>query len=98
MQIVIDIPEPMIEFINKIGICRAEHVRRLEKAIKNGIPLPKGHGRLIDAYALTERMKQRHYEKADEESYWVADIVATALNPNNGYAPTIIEADKEAEE
>lgn len=48
MQIVIDIPEPVIKFINKIGICRAEHVRRLEKAIKNGTPLPKGHGRLID--------------------------------------------------
>ena len=88
----------MINFINKIGICRAEHVHRLEKAIANGIPLPNGHGRLIDADALNEPMKQRHYENADEESYWIADVIETALNPNNGYAPTIIEADKEVDE
>lgn len=95
MKIVIDIPKETYETILMVG-SGAPFV--IDNAIRNGTPLPEGHGRLIDAHALTERMKQRHYEKADEESYWVADIVATALNPNNGYAPTIIEADKEINE
>ena len=97
MQIVIDIPEGTYDLI-KHNVQAQSAFENAFYAIRRGTVLPKGHGRLIDAYALTERMKQRHYEIADEESYWVADIIATALNPNNGYAPTIIEADKEANE
>lgn len=48
MQIVIDIPEDMYNGIinnrRPLG-CIAEML----DAIKNGTPLPKGHGRLIDA-------------------------------------------------
>lgn len=99
MEIVIKIPDKKYEALKMLETATIGlRLGVVEKAIINGTPLPKGHGRLIDAEALNERMKQRHYEKADEESYWVADIVATALNPNNGYAPTIIEADKEVEE
>lgn len=58
MQIVIDIPEEKYQGI----INMAEEIldastfcspRYLYKAVLNGIPLPKGHGRLIDADALT---------------------------------------------
>lgn len=47
MQIVIDIPEGTYEYWK-------EHCHEfvLSEAIKNGTPLPKGHGRLIDADAL----------------------------------------------
>lgn len=43
MQIVIDIDEEYIKIINKNGASNYP-----EEVIKNGIPLPKGHGRLKD--------------------------------------------------
>ena len=48
MQIVIDIPE---EEYRKVQDGRAS-VSMMQKAIRNGTPLPKGHGRLIDADRL----------------------------------------------
>lgn len=57
MRLVIDIPEEKYQGI----INMAEEIldastfcspRYLYKAVLNGIPLPKGHGRLIDADAL----------------------------------------------
>ncbi len=61
-------------------------------AIKNGTPLPKGHGRLIDADALNVRMEQRINEIGDDRSIWEASGVETALDM---FASTVIEADKE---
>lgn len=46
MQIVIDIPKEMYENALNGYLCGSEI---LVNAIKNGIALPKGHGRLIDA-------------------------------------------------
>ena len=54
----------------------------LLRAIRNGTPLPKGHGRLIDADALYDQ-----YQYADYD-----------FDKTLEYAPTIIEADKESEE
>ena len=54
----------------------------LYKAIANGTPLPKGHGRLIDENDLW-------FEDIDDIS------CVTQRNVEN--APTIIEADKESE-
>lgn len=45
MQIVIDISE---DDYRKVQDGRAS-VSMMRKVIRNGIPLPKGHGRLIDA-------------------------------------------------
>jgi hypothetical protein len=53
-------------------------------AIKNGTPLPKGHGRLIDADALMEYCRNNINKTVD-----CNDIARF---------PTIIEADKESEE
>lgn len=53
MQIVIDIPEEDYKFVKKQvadGITNP-----LKICIANGTPLPKGHGRLIDADALLEK-------------------------------------------
>ena len=47
MQIVIDIPKELYK-ANHRGL-EAEELWDLRIAIKNGTPLPKGHGRLIDA-------------------------------------------------
>ena len=53
MQIVIDIPDGCYE-----ELCNArfpiQDAYRLVTWIKEGAPLPKGHGRLIDADALVE--------------------------------------------
>lgn len=60
----------------------------LSIALKNGIPLPKGHGRLIDERLLREDM-ERIYKHANE-------LVALGFAESCvEYAPTIIEADKE---
>ena len=51
MQIVIDISE---DDYRKVQDGRAS-VSMMRKAIRNGTPLPKGHGRLIDADALWKK-------------------------------------------
>lgn len=53
MQVVIDIPErDYKDALN--GIFAIDVVR---EAVKNGTPLPKGHGRLIDADVLVDGME-----------------------------------------
>ena len=81
MQIVIDIPEEEYEVIlnnNYVAVCACPHL--LSKAIKNGTPLPKGHGRLIDFDSAIDK-------------YWDGirmEITAWDLND----IPTVIEAEK----
>lgn len=76
MQIVIDIP---IEQYNEIVY---NDVNKLREIIKNGTPLPKGHGRLIDA----NKVMCFRYCICGEEIVEAEDI---------RNAQTIIEADKE---
>ena len=51
MRIVIDIPEEVYDFIKRTGY----HTQSLYEAIKNGTPLPKGHGTLIDSNKLIDK-------------------------------------------
>ena len=89
MQIVIDIPEEVkidIEDILHSGRnIPHENIETLLKTIVNGTPLPKGHGRLVDAdeidnniYDLTRSMDLNYGQ--------ISEVVDTA--------PTIIEADE----
>lgn len=55
----------------------------IENAIANGTPLPKGHGRLIDADRFVETHDCCGYIEDMEVDYF------------NNVTPTIIEADKE---
>lgn len=57
-------------------------------AIKNGTPLPKGCGRLIDA---------REYENSIRKHYFDNATVIRCTEIALGNAQTIIEADKENE-
>ena len=52
MQIVIDIPEEDYILATKEDFSAIYNGNHIAKAIKNGTPLPKGHGRLIDADVL----------------------------------------------
>ena len=68
------------------------------RAIANGTPLPKGHGRLIDADVFEKRlMNARSYyigEKVDDfDLQFAAGLKSAAERLVD--APTIIEADKE---
>ena len=84
IELVIKVPEEDYEYLkshNKDG---------LYNAILKGTPLPKGHGRLIDADYLREDFKTSK-KISFAERMNIACIV--------DHAPTIIEADKaESEE
>lgn len=98
MQIVIEIPEEAYELLKNKGVdwLGAEHILN---AVANGIPLPKGHGRLIDADAI----KAKHREGLetsliDEErginlSKYAEDACSQFDMFIDDNAPTIVEAD-----
>ena len=92
MQIVIDIPEEEYDIIknSKMPMTWVEHL------IANGTPLPKEHGRLIDADALIKQLEamannrwniQVGASKGLEEAIDIVDD-----------APTIIESESEDKE
>ena len=74
-EIVIKLPEEEYEEIINSEDCG---LHTLTRAIANGTPLPKGHGRLIDADAIWDL-----YHDNDYDFYEALDD-----------APTIIEAEK----
>ena len=84
MKIVIDIPEEYYKAITKIPNhqCTADML-----IIKNGTPLPKGHGRLGDLDALREEVS----------SWGMNDYEPSDFTDEIDRADTIIEADKENE-
>ena len=86
MKIVIEIDEEEYEK-NKTARC---DYHTLRMAIMNGTPLPKGHGRLIDADALEKKMCDREEELGDDRALWESSAVSVALDM---FAPTIIPAE-----
>lgn len=89
IELVIKIDEEQYEFI-KESITTYYEVKDYHalmydicERIKNGIPLPKGHGRLKD----TDELLRKH---PDFDAY---PFPSTTIDN----APTIIEADKESE-
>ena len=85
IELVIKIPEEVVTAIQNGEDYRYD----IHTAIANGTPLPKGHGRLIDADKLKTHFVGTE-QGTDLEVY---------LEPTIIYAPTIIEADKtESEE
>lgn len=83
MKIVIDIPEDEYntgQLLHYFG-CYSD---KLDLVIYNGTPLPKGHGRLIDADDIA-LIDEQFYVPSD---YYVAE---SAID----HAPTIIEAEEE---
>jgi len=102
MQIVIDISEDVYTRLFDNGIqdneIAVDDVCEMARALRLGISLPKGHGRLIDADVFEKRlMDARSYyigEKADDfDLRFAAGLKSAAERIVD--APTIIEADKE---
>lgn len=84
MKLVIDIPE----IIYKRGLPSAEvrnSVDVVSKAILNGTPLPKGHGRLIDV----DKIDWWKGEDAEGNPVFLLDRTDISKEP------TVLEADKE---
>ena len=99
MKIMIDIDEDFYEEIKQYG-----NISVIHKAILDGTPLPKGHGRLIDADEALNAMdswdKFGYFNNRmfplnkDTETEFIAyvhyvDMVEAIYN-----APTIIEAER----
>ena len=79
MQIVINIDDDDYDDITLTGgnIINLGVLLDLREAVRNGTPLPKGHGRLIDGDALYDQYRYADYD----------------FDKTMEYAPTIIEAD-----
>ena len=88
MQIVIDIPDFLYQIIQDCKVIEGNNEGNLEnvliKAVENGVALPKGHGRLVDADDIA---------LIDEQFYTPSDYCVAERAIND--APTIIEADME---
>lgn len=79
---------------------------RIANEIRNGIPLPKGHGRLIDADKTIATAWTNFYKHEDEWEKKDNDYLPIGrMYDQNGFeccqqtivnAPTVIEADKVA--
>lgn len=79
MKLIIDIQDFVYNHIKEFNSTQLYELNVIT-AIKNGLPLPKGHGRLIDADKLL-----------DEN----IDTFMLQTETKIRIAPTIIEADKE---
>lgn len=97
MQIVINIDDEDYDDITLTGenTINLGVLLDLREAVRKGSPLPKGHGRLIDADALEKKMCDREEELGDDRALWESSAVSVALNM---FASTIIEADRSEEE
>ena len=89
MQIVINIDEVIYKRIlpyKDVPVISnlANDFPEIIHAIANGVPIPTGHGRLIDADALLKDVKD------NSESYFADDFAHEWVD----IAPTIIEADE----
>ena len=102
MQLVIDLDDDIAQGIIEGNNDEPRNIVRsfqatIADAIKNGTPLPKGHGRLIDADKLKVELecgiRAGNYEEGYEKYAHINDMddCVDAVT----YADTIVEADKE---
>lgn len=99
MKLLIDIPYEIVETIQESNVGNFVY-----KAIKNGTPLPKRHGRLIDADQTLATAWLNFYEHEDKWQKRDSNYVPLGrFYDQNGFeccqqaivnAPTIIEADR----
>lgn len=91
MRIIIDISEDSYKATCN-GRMLPPDVENVVRGIKNGTPLPEGHGRLIDADAFQRYCFEKNFDKR------LSEEGLAIINMFLEFQPTIIEADKESEE
>lgn len=93
MKIVIDIPEDVLK--------RTVFYREFKdlndcittiKALEKAVPIPKGHGRIMDVDKVIKKMEEREEQLKDDRSIWETAGVETALDM---FGEAIIEAESE---
>ena len=101
MKLIIDIPEYNFERIREYydALPEGSVVYAETYYIANGTPLPKGHGRIVDADELTKEIKgyisdtsNLHYDDLEEAEAFNSAYYNCLDEIED--APTIIEADK----
>ena len=92
MQIVIDIDEKLYDNLKTIGL-KGDEVYRLLMAVKNGIILLRGHGRLVDADKSDDTIIRLNEDGWDitRNEYKLIDRVIFEL-------PTVIEAEADGDD
>lgn len=96
MKLVINISENYYNHLMPLKLNDEEHLSYDMEMIRNGTPLPKGHGRLGDLDALEKEIiggiKKSNYEEGYEEFLPIntKDDIVDCVR----YADAIIEADK----
>ena len=98
VELVIKIPEEIMEYIKNNGCLSVIYNSEIASAIANGTPLPKGHGRLIDADELKtvydERITYLYALNKKDNPSRETRICATNWCANTiKEAPTIVETD-----
>ena len=95
MKIVIDIPKEMHKALVQGSFGAKYNMYDLVGCVMNGILLPKGHGRLIDAEKLAKEISRAWtlWEKKGEDCYLFSDVLTPMLVSQQ----TIIEADKDGD-
>ena len=99
MQIVIDIPDAEYQrLIAQDGMSHTD-AEIIVNAFYSGTPLPKGHGRLIDADRLDRIMYHKAFETDSDMQKWDSGcwIRYKMFEKSMKEMPTIIEADAESE-
>lgn len=94
MKIVIELREDTYEAIRRIGSGSPPYI---DRAILEGVILPKGHGRLIDGDELRARMYHEAFETDTDYQRWDSGcwIRYKMFEQIEETALTIVEADKE---
>lgn len=94
MQIVIDIPDIVWEKAKEYGhldICGIE----LSEKVMNGVPLPKGHGDLIDVNKkITVSIYDEQYEEWSEKTLTVLEALNKWSDEGVTVKDVVIPADK----
>lgn len=89
MKLIIDIDEELYEaYKGKPPMLGDAGMDMIAQAIANGMPLPKGHGRLVDEnYVIAELVYRKHLLADDVTCGQVTEIFDSAV---------VVDADKES--
>lgn len=90
IELVIKIPEEIYKASQILDVKHEDTVQIPLEVIANGTPLPKRHGRLIDADAFHKVVEEIPIKDTDKWFNWMQKTCNRLAD-----APTIIEADKE---
>lgn len=94
MKIIIDIPEEVFDEIYNKNYYSLKGKEALRVAVRNGTPLPKGHGKLKDVDAIKPINAPIAPLTPEDSVHYELIYMKSEIDR----APTIIEADKEGEQ